>query len=131
MQTILDTNYALTRYLPESQSIEVIWRPHTMTKEEYLSPFRKALEWQVSHPVRFFISDIREQKLVSPDFRKAFQSEIVEKAKAGGLEKGVVIFSGNVFKKYYLNNILNTTKAFGIEFKFFTSRDEALNWLNK
>ena len=131
MEVLLDSDYVLVRYLSDNNAIEVIWRPKQMTKDEYLNAFEKALESQRKYKAEYFISDIREQKIISPKYRKSFQEDIIPRAKEGGLKKGIVIFSGNIFKKYYLNNIMNTTKKIGIEFKFFNRRDRALDWIQK
>jgi hypothetical protein len=78
-----------------------------------------------------YMSDIRMQGVVSPEYRKWFQDVVIPSAVSSGLKKGAVVFDGNVFQKYYLNNIMNFTKKYGLQFKFFSSRDEAIEWMMK
>ena len=47
-----------------------------------------------------------------------------------GFNRGASIYHGNVFKKYYITNILGKTKKFDIPYKFFGSEKEALSWFD-
>ena len=71
-----------------------------------------------------FLSDIREQAVISPEDRKWFENEAMPKAVAKGLNAAAVVFNGNVFKKYYLNIILQATNKFGLPMNVFTKRNQ-------
>ncbi len=128
--TFIDENYALGTYDPDSLMIKVIWKG-SQTSKEYRDTFLMALDIAAKNKVHFYISDVREQRIVGPEDRKWFQDSALPRALEAGLLKGAVVFEGNVFKKYYLNNILNFTKKFGIPFKFFYTMEEAENWLTE
>ena len=131
--TILDADYAKAMYHEEDSVVEIQWKKvKKMSIEEYKNALTLALDYQEQNPekVKFYLSDIRDQGILSPDYRKWFQDDAVPRALKNGLQAGAVVFEGNVFKKYYLNNIMNTTKKFGIPFKFFGTREEAIEWFN-
>jgi hypothetical protein len=128
MQTLFDSNYATVFYITEYSEVRIVWKDVTLTFEQYQTPFLKALEFQETTQCDNFLSDTRKQRIISPAFRKWFQDYAIPTAKSQGLIRGAVVMSGNIFKKYYLNNIFNTTKKFGIELKFFGELSDAENW---
>jgi hypothetical protein len=125
---IFESDYANVVFEEELELVIVTWKNRALTLEEYSRPFMAAFEFQRTTHVENYISDIREQKIVSPVLRHWFQTEAVPTAVRQGLKHAAVIFEGNVFKKYYLNNILNTTKMFGLPMKFFYTLEEAKDW---
>ena len=131
METILDTDYALVEFYEEDALVQIIWRKvNKLNLEDYQNALNKALEFQDNNKdkVKFYMSDIRQQGVLSPAYRKWFQDVAIPRALSYGLEAGAVLFEGNIFQKYYLNNIMNSTKKFGIKFKFFGKREEAISW---
>jgi hypothetical protein len=128
---IFEADYADVIFHENDFVVEIKWKKvNKMSIEEYKNALTLALDYQEKHSgkVKFYLSDIRDQGILSPDYRKWFQEEAVPQALKNGLLAGAVIFEGNVFKKYYLNNIMNTTKKFGLPFKFFGSKQEAIEW---
>lgn len=128
MIQLLDEPFAIVSYEAEFSEIKLIWKNVTMTFDDYKKVFNTALEAQQQYKPVHFLSDVREQKILPPHFRKWFQEVAIPKAREQGLQRAAVVFSGNVFKKYYLNNIFNTTKTFGIELKFFNEVEPAEKW---
>ncbi len=131
METILETDYALVEYFPTDQLVQIIWKKvKKISIEEYQNAFNHALDFQENNPekVVHFLSDIRLQGVLSPAYRKWFQEIALPRAIKNKLKDGAVLFEGNIFQKYYLNNIMNSTKKFGIKFKFFSKREDALEW---
>jgi hypothetical protein len=126
----LDEEYALGIYEPDKLLVKIIWRGG-QSSDEYRHVFMKALEIATERNGRFFLSDVRKQRVVGPADRKWFQEYALMKAVEGGLLKAAVVFEGNVFKKYYLNNILDTSKKFGLPLKFYYSVEEAEEWLQE
>ena len=130
MIVILDKPFANVVYDEELLLVTLTWKDAPLTFENYKETFISMLDFQKDKTVNNYIADIRQQRIISPHFRKWFQEEGVSRAVKQGLKKGAVIFNGNVFKKYYLNNIMNTTKRFGLPFKFFNSTEKAMEWFN-
>ncbi len=50
-----------------------------------------------------------------------------EAAKAG-LKRVVAVANVNVFKQYYINNVFQSAKKFGMPFKMFKTIEEAKSW---
>jgi len=134
MITIIQTDFALSQYFEEDKLVQINWKKvPKLSLEDYQMVIIKSLEFQEQHPgkVLNFLSDIRDQGILSPEYRKWFQDVAVPRTVKNGLKMGAVLFDGNVFQKYYLNNILNFTKTFGIKFKFFSKREEAIEFFRK
>lgn len=125
---VIKTNYVHVTYEDDNKLIKVKWLDKN-TSEEYREVITKSLEFAKTHIVDFYLTDIREQKVVSPEDRKWFTEEAMPKAIELGLKKACAIFDGNVFKKYYLNTILKTTNTFKLPFKFVNSEEEARSFL--
>jgi hypothetical protein len=134
MKTILNTDFAIAEFYEDDELIQVTWKKISgkLPLEEYKNTYLTVLNFheQNKDKVRFFLSDIREQSVLSPDYRKWFQEEAMPRAINNGIIKSSVIFDGNVFQKYLINNIMNTTKKFGIAMKFFSKREDAIKWLH-
>ncbi len=126
----IDEPFALGIYEPENLCVKIYWRGKQNSKQ-YRSTLQKALDLADEHKFAYYLSDIREQRLVSPEDRKWFQEIAMPQAIKKGLEKAAVVFSGNIFKKYYLNNIFDASKKFGLPLKFFSNEEEAEKWLFK
>jgi hypothetical protein len=128
MKKILqDTDFAEISYDRELLLGKIEWKRKTTT-EEYQFAFETLLEYAKKNPSDNFLSDIRNQSVVSPENRKWFETEMLPKAIEAGLKRAAVVFDGNVFKKYYINMILKVTNKFKLPMKIFTSVDEALEW---
>jgi hypothetical protein len=134
MKNILDNDYAMVDFYEEEKLLQITWKKISgkLPLEEYQRPFNVGLDFQSENQdkIKYFITDIREQPVLSPDYRKWFQENAMQRAVDNGLTKAAAIFSGNVFQKYYINNILNTTKKFGLPLKVFSKREDAVKWLH-
>lgn len=121
--------YADIFYDEEKFCLQVIWKPE-MNDDDYKNVFNYCIDYAQEHRVDSFLSDIRNQKIISPETRKWFEEDVLPRAVSTGLKMGAIIFSGNVFKKYYANHILTRTKKFALPIKFFTSIDDAYKWFD-
>lgn len=135
MKTILETDYAIAEFFEEDELVQVTWKKISgkLPFEEYTKVFEESLKFQDKNKekIKFFLSDIRQQSVLPPDYRKWFQENAMPKATENGIYRSGVLFEGNVFQKYYLNNILNTTKKFGVTMKFLSEREDALKWFKE
>lgn len=66
--------------------------------------------------------------MVNPENRKWFETVMLPQALKQGLKRGGVIFDGTIFKKYYLNLILQATNKFKFTLRLFNSIEEAYAW---
>ena len=129
MILLLEKEYAKVYVEEEKDMATVQWTKKTMlTFEEYQSVYNATLVYHKDHPTKYFIADLRDQAVMPPNYRKWFQDYVLPTAVKDGLKKAAVIFDGNVFKKYYLNHIMDTGKKFGLPIVFVSSREEAEKW---
>lgn len=130
-QILLDDKVAKVTYYQDLSLLKIDWYG-TPSREVYEKTFLIGLEFQEKCPVNIdnFISDIRKQGVVNPENRKWFEGVALPRAVKQGLKRGAVIFDGNVFKKYYLNTIMQATNIYKLPFKFFTTEEEALAWFD-
>lgn len=99
------------------------------TSEQYQDVFYFLLDEQKKSGITRFVSDLREQAVISPDDRKWFEQVAMPMAVEQGLKAAAVVFNGNIFKKYYVNVILQSTNKFGLPVKVFTEMEPAEDWL--
>ena len=126
-KSILNNDYAEISYDSELKLGKIVWKRKT-SMEEYQHAFITLLEDIKVHGTENFLSDIRNQSVVSPEARKWFEAEMIPNAIKFGVKRAAVIFDGSVFKKYYLNMILQATNKFGLPLKMFGTEEEALAW---
>ncbi|OFX24362.1 MAG: hypothetical protein A2041_09855 [Bacteroidetes bacterium GWA2_31_9b] len=105
----------------------IVWKKKP-TNEEYQNTFEVLIDFSKTHQVDNFLSDIRNQGVVSPETRKWFETVMIPKAIDHGLKRAATIFDGNVFKKYYINMIIQATNKFGMPLKLFNTEEEAFVW---
>ena len=126
-KVIYDYDYAEISYDPSLKLGMIVWKRKT-TSTEYQNTFEVLIEYSKTHPIDNFLSDIRNQGIVSPENRKWFESVMIPKAIDSGLKRAASVFDGNVFKKYYVNMILQVTNKFGLPLKLFNNEEDAINW---
>lgn len=125
---ILDTNYATVTFDEDKSLGKIEWKGKC-TSEQYQGAFLSLLDLQKTKKISRYISDIRNQSIISPTDRKWFENEALPRAIEQGLKAAAVVFDGNAFKKYYINVILSATNKFGMPMKVFSELEEAENWL--
>lgn len=130
LKVVLDESYALVSYNPVLKIGKVEWKGKA-SSEEYQKTIISLIEYAEKHPVHYYLADISKQSVVSPEDRKWFENIMVPKAIGMGLKKAAVVFDGNVFKKYYINMILQVTGKLGLPLKMFNQEEEAVKWFLK
>lgn len=135
MHTIFENEIAKTDYDSDKKLVTVTWKESAkaITMEEYKQPFEEGLIYMESSnaEAKYFLSDIRNQRPVSPKYRKWFQSVAIQRASDAGIIRGAVVMENNVFKKYYINHIMKTLKKVNMEFKAHKSVEKAIEWLTR
>lgn len=124
-----DKEFASIYYCNQTFTIKVVWKDFPLTLEAYQEVFNQCLDFQAKNKAIYFITDTRKQAVVSPDKRKWFEDVAMPLAVKQGLIRACVITDTNIFKKYYINNILDSTKKFGLPFKAFSNDEEAEKWM--
>jgi hypothetical protein len=126
---VFNENYVLITYHPSLKMIKVVWNG-TSSIEQYQRAIESALNYQLkgSYPIENYLSNIIKQGIVNPESRKWFEQVAIPRGIKQGLKKAAVVFDGNVFKKYYLNLILQASNVFKLPLKFFSAEEEAIKW---
>lgn len=128
---IFSAPFAKATYIPVYRAVMVVW-DGVHTVEEYKKVIVAGLEFQKNsgYPVVNYISDIRNQGIVSPESRKWFEKVAIPRAVEQGLKHAAVVFDGNAFKRYYLSLILQVTDVYHLPLKFFNSLDDVFSWFS-
>ncbi|MBN2348630.1 MAG: hypothetical protein JXJ22_07335 [Bacteroidales bacterium] len=128
METVFNSDFATLTYEEDLKVLTITWKDRKITFEEYQKPFEEAIKYMSKKPVDNYISDIRNQGIISPDYRKWLQEIAFPEAAKAGLKRVVGVANINIFKQYYINNVFQSAKKFGIPFKMFNSIEEAKKW---
>lgn len=131
MDIVFESEFAKVTYEGDLKVLTITWSNHKMTLEDYQKPFMVALEFMGKKPVVNYISDIRDQGIVSPEFRKWLEEVALPNAAKAGLKRIVGVATVNVFKQYYINNVFQSAKRFGLPFKMFNTPEEAKRWFRE
>lgn len=128
-KVILNENYVRITYRQNIKTVKVVW-VGSFSKDQYQHAVEAALDFQLKEkfPVDNYLSDILKQGIVNPESRKWFEQVAMPRAVKQGLKRAAIIFDGNVFKKYYINLILQATNAYKLPLKFFSTEEDALKW---
>jgi len=126
-KVIQDTDYAEISYDSDLKLGKIRWKRKTTT-EEYQYSFITLLGFAKQNKIDNFLSDIRDQQVVTPENKIWFETEILPQAINAGLKRAGVIFDGNVFKKYYINMIIKVTNKLSLPMKIFNNEAEATEW---
>jgi hypothetical protein len=131
MNSVLKNEYVEISYDDKLKILLIRWKNKELSFEEYQQPFLFGLKLIKEKPIVNFISDIREQSVITLNDRKWLQDVVIPEAIAYGLKRVIIITNINIFKQFYVNNIFRSTKIFGVPFKMFNSIEKATNWLLK
>lgn len=126
---IFSENHVKITYHHNIKTVKVVWNG-AFSKEQYQHAIEAALDFHLKgdFPVDNYLSDILKQGIVNPESRKWFEQVAMPRAVKQGLKRAAIVFDGNVFKKYYINLILQATNAYKLPLKFFSSEQEAIMW---
>ncbi|MEA2042159.1 MAG: hypothetical protein U9N85_06355 [Bacteroidota bacterium] len=112
--------------------IAVIWKPAPLTDRIYKETFNTAIRYQENYPVNIpnYMADVRLQPPISVELRKWFTDETLQRGIYAGIKRAGFVVNANILKRYYMNQIMNSLKKFGIPFKFFKNHSDVLNWVD-
>jgi hypothetical protein len=129
MTLLLDNDYCKLAFFPEFSTLILKWKNRIISLEEYKHPFLLSLEFQSKTKFDSFISDLSEEWAIPEEYREWFQKEAVPVAVAQGLKRVALVSGSNIFKRFYINHIMNTTNQFGLPLKMFSKIEEAKAWI--
>ena len=128
MKEIYKTDYVEIVFDEEVKVLFAKWTKANFTSDQYREVWENNIEFGLSNDVDFFLSDIIEQKVVTPEDRKWFEESAVPRAIQTGIKKGGIILGSNPFKRYYFNNIMKKIGGTDLPFKAFKNKEAAYKW---
>lgn len=131
MEIVSENEFASLTYEEDFKLLTITWTNKRVSFEEYQKTFKNAIDFMAKKPVDNYISDIREQGIISPEFRKWLQETALPEAANAGLKRIVGVATVNIFKQYYINHVFKSAKKFGLPFKMFSTVEEAKEWFRK
>ena len=131
MEIIHENNFFKLEFKSSNQSVYLTWKKFvTIDFENYKLPFEISGEFQKTHKIDNFFVDATEQGIISPAFRQWFQEVALKTAVSKGLKRTAFVMKANVFKKYYINHILNFSGKIGLTLKIFSTVSEGEKWIS-
>lgn len=129
MTPILETEYALLTFEPETGVLKLVWKDEC-TSETYHFVYDKIIDLVEKAEVKYYIADIKKLKIIAPSDRKWLQSEIIPKLFKMGMKKIAAIVSGDVYMQHHVAHINQEITA-AMRIKQFGNLPEALRWFKE
>lgn len=113
----------------DGTAVAMTWKGF-IPSAKYREALEKTLEIARKHRIKYWISDIRQMKVISAKDQEWAATVWLSNAVAAGCyEKQAVIMSEDVFGQASAKNILTTVQNKQIEIQNFVSKDQAKKWL--
>ena len=126
--TIYQTKAVVSTYSPKEKLIHLCWNSEANT-HEYRKIFQFLIDFIKKRNVRYVVSDIRKEGLVSIDDLKWLEEEIFKKYIHLGVEKIALIIEDSIFSNVYAETIKRKFTNNEIEVRLFDSLKSANNWM--
>lgn len=128
MKMLLEMEKADLRYNEETNAIELIWKKRH-DEETYKTAFTKGLEFIEEYKATGWLSDIRNEGIVSPANSQWMQEEILPKAINLGLKRIAAVLKADVFQEFYVKNVTKQAQKSNQLMKYFDNIEDANKWL--
>ena len=128
MREIFNSDYVNISFDEDHKLVFVKWFNISFNSDQYKDVWEKTIEFGNNNEVHYFLSDIIDQRVVSPDDRKWFEEEAIKRAIKTGIKKAGIILGSNPFKIYYFNNIMKKVGGTDLPFKAFKNKEKAYEW---
>lgn len=125
---IYDSDLVTVNYFSEEKLIKVHWNNET-DSFEYRKMFQSIVEFAQDKKVKYIISDIRREGLVSVDDVKWLEEEVLKKAIKFGVEKIALICDENIFAGVYADTVKRKLLKSPIKVQLFSDLASAKIWL--
>ena len=129
MKNFLNEEYAEVNYNPQANLVEVIWRKN-QTSDHYRQTVKTAYEIILKYGASKWLSDMRNEGVVSVKDQKWLTEEMMPKAFQAGLRRVALVVSKDVFVRFYTKNIEQPVNDH-FQSKHFDDVENARKWLSK
>jgi hypothetical protein len=116
-------SYNKTKYL-----LELIWKKNT-NPEEYKIMFSKAIDFSKKNIILYFLSDMRNEGLITTSDMKWLEVEVIKRAIELKIKKIALVFDDLIFSNVYAETIKRKLQYSQIQIQFFSDINSARAWL--
>jgi signal transduction histidine kinase len=127
-QLVFDTQYGSIFYNAKLNCAGIVWKKQ-ITSEEYRALFSECLNIVKLYHTPYWISDIRNQGVVSADDQRWMLQTIYPEANKNGLVQTALIYNPQNFSTEYMARIQAAADGLGINLQFFDNRKDADAWI--
>ncbi len=126
-KVILNTDFALLTLDKKKNTLELTWKQQSNT-EIYKETFLTALDIASNKFVKYFLSDIREQGVVSIGDMRWLSEYIIPKVHKLGIEKVAIILVEDIFSTIYAELVEKNLTENNVDMKIFIEKTNAYTW---
>lgn len=128
-EILFETDAYQISYEENYKLLTLIWKRY-INSNELKDAYYKIIETIKTKGVKLYLADNRLEGTVHPDDRKWVETEVIPTAVKNGLKFVATILDANVFQKYYLSKLKDTSQNSGMSgFKIFGNYDEGRKWI--
>lgn len=129
-QLVFDTEYGSIFYNAKLNCAGIVWKKQ-ITSEEYRTLFNKCLNIVKMYHTPYWVSDIRNQGVVSPEDQRWMLQTIFSEAGKNGLVQVALIYNPQNHITEYPVRIQVAADELGITIRFFDNRKNADEWIQQ
>ena len=129
-QLIFDTEYGSIFYNAKLNCAGIVWKKQ-ITSEQYRTLFTKCLNIVKLYHTPYWISDIRNQGVVSAEDQQWMVQTIFPEANKNGLVQSALIYNPQNHVAEYPERIKVAADSLGITVHFFENRKNADAWVQQ
>jgi hypothetical protein len=116
-------------YFKSDLLAELIWNQNT-NSEEFRTIYALAVDFATNNKVQYFLSDMRNEGLVSIDDVKWLTKEVIAKAQDFGIKKIALVHEDDItFSTIYAESVKKKLEKSAIHVQIFTDIISARAWL--
>lgn len=127
---LYESTEAKLSYYKKEKVLELIWIKQ-VSDLEYKKVFSEALNAAKSYKCSSFISDMRNEGLISISNVRWLQKEILPHVKKLGITKIALVVSDNLYTQIYAQHTKKMIMEIDIPVQIFENYNNAMNWLKE
>jgi hypothetical protein len=127
-EIIYDSQTVTANYFQKDTLVHLWWKKEANTNE-YRQIFQALVDFVGKNKVRYIISDMRKEGLVSIEDVKWLEEEILKKAIVLGIEKIALINDETVFSTVYAETVKRKLINSPVKVQIFNDFSSAKVWL--
>ncbi len=129
MEEFLHNSDIVTLKYDKSKSLlELHWKQNA-NSSEFKETFNKAIECSKKNIIRYFLSDMRNEGLISTQDMKWLEIEVLKRAIEHKVKKIALVFDDLIFSTVYAETVKRKLQNSLIDVRFFSDTDSARAWL--